>query len=194
MTMRSLMMSPVVAMVVMTLAATGHADINASKTGATTRPKIELAPTVKITNFRRPLGNGASYTGGPLALAVDVESSGNGPTDVTVKIGWSGGSISGLLTVPAHSTRYIALQHTEGLPSSCSPKAYTISITGADGTVLGTRNARITPSCTFTSTLEETWNQMTPDHVDAEKKGNVYLQSPKIVSQAACGKPAPSMK
>lgn len=193
--MRSLMMSPVIAMVAMTFAATGHADINASKTSATTRPKIELAPTVKVVGFHRPPGyQNAAYAGGPLAVAVDVENTGNGPADTNVKLtAPSGVVMNAQLTVPAHSTRYVLIQDSEGLASSCAPKDYKIALSGA-GTSELPRHARITPSCTFSSTLEETWNQMSPDHVEAEKKGNAYLQSPKIVSPATCGKPAPTVK
>ena len=189
--MRSLAVSMVTMLVLTTVAASGSAGEPAAKPAL--RPRIEVAPPVRITGFHRPAGQVAGYTGGALALAVDVENAGPTTVDgVVVKIGEGDRVLEAVLSIPARSTRTAVLTDHEGLASSCKAKPYTLSLAGP-GTGGGSREARVTPTCTFASTLEETWNLMSPDRVEANKAGNVYLTAPAIAAAPACGK-GPAVK
>lgn len=161
---------------------------------STTRPQIDLAPAVRVVAFRRPAGQAGAYTGGSLPVAIDVENTGaTAAENVMVKVASGAKSFEGALTIPARTTRTIVLVDAEGLASSCEAKPYAISLVGA-GIAENKRSARITPSCSFSSTLEETWNLMKPDQVEAERNGNAYVTSPSIAAAPACGKAAPSIK
>lgn len=159
----------------------------------TARPRIELAPAVRVTGFRRAPGQTGAYTGGALALAVDVENTGSSPAEgVVVKVTSGGQTLAATITIPARSSRAVLLTDGEGLASSCKPKPYSLSLSGP-GTGDAKRDARVTPTCTFTSTLDETWNQKSPDRVEAMQTDHVYLSSPSIVTAPTCGK-GPTMK
>ena len=189
--MRSLAVSMVVGLVVSTMAATGSAGEPAPKPAA--RPRIELAPQVRVTGFHRASGQVGPYAGGALALAVDVENTSAAAVEgIVVKVDAGDHVLEATLTIPARATRTALLTDAEGLASSCKPKPYTVTLAGT-GTAGASREAHVTPSCTFTSTVEETWNLMSPDRVEAHKAGNVYLTAPAIVSAPACGK-GPTMK
>jgi len=142
---------------------------------------------VRIVGFHRSGPNGV-YTGGALGVAVDVENKGAAAAEgVTVKLDVGGGQIlESTVTIPASSTRTLIFNDAAGLTSSCKANAYAISLAGP-GTGNASRAGRITPSCTFKSSVEETWNLMTPDHVEAEKAGNAYLTAPTLVSAPVCG-------
>lgn len=190
--MRSFMVGSVVLAMAMTMAATGSAQDTAPAPSAV-RPKIDLAPSLRVVGFHRA-GMNSTYTGGALNVAVDVENTGALTADgVVVKLTSGGRSMQGQLSIPSHSTRTVVIQDADGLPASCAPQAFSIDLVGA-GVTQSTRQATITSACKFTSTIENTWNQMTPDHVEAEKAGNVYISSASIVAQPACGVLAPRLK
>lgn len=179
--MRSFLVSGVVAMVVTTMAASGSAEEKIA-----TRPKIELAPPVRIVGFHRSGPNGV-FTGGALGIAVDVENKGAATADgVIVKIDVGGQVLASTIAIPAGAMRTVTFNDANGLASSCKVNAYAISLAGP-ATGDATRAGRITPSCTFKSSVEETWNQMTPDHVEANKAGNAYLTAPTLVNAPVCG-------
>lgn len=187
--MRSMMVGTVVALVVSTLAASGSAQEPEQK--PTARPRIEI-PQVRVSGFHRS-GQTGAYTGGALGVAVDVENTGNQAVDgVVVKLDVGEQVLERTLSIPARSTRSAIFSDSEGLESSCKPKPYTIALTGPR-TSSAIRTAHITPSCSFKSTIEETWNLMSPDRVEANKTGNVYLSAPSLVSGPTCGK-GPTMK
>lgn len=187
--MRSFMMGSLVAAMVMTMAATGSAQDTAPRA----RPKLDLAPALRVVGFHRAGSNGA-YAGGALSIAIDVENTGVlAAESVAVKLSAGSEVMEGKLSIPGHATRTLVLQDAEGLPMSCEPKAFAIELSGA-GAPAGARKASIQPTCKFTSTIESTWNQMTPDHVEAEKTGNVYLASASIAAQPVCGQVAPTLK
>lgn len=191
--MRSFMTGTMMAAVVTTMAASGSAG-EPSMNRPLGRPRIVVAAPVRVVGFHRPAGQTGAYAGGPLALAVDVENTGNVAAEgVVIKLSSGDSAMSATLSIPARSTRTAIIQDSEGLESSCQAKSYAISLTGA-GAASDARAARIAPSCTFSSTLEETWNKMSPDRVDAEKTGNVYLTNPVIVAAPTCAKAAPAIK
>ena len=191
--MRSMLMGTMMAAVVTTAATSGSAGEPPINTPAQ-RPRIVLAPPVRVVGFHRPPGQTGPYTGGPLALAGDVENTGDVAAEgVVVKLASGDAAMNATLSIPARSTRTVLVQDSVGIESSCQPKLYAISLAGT-GTSERVRNARITPACTFSSTLEETWNKMSPDRVEAEKAGTVYLSRPSIAAAPTCQKAAPSIK
>lgn len=190
--MRSLMVATTMALVTMTMAATGSAGEPSPQISAT-RPKIELLPKVRVVGFHRAAGQNGAYSGGGLGLAVDVENTSDTPMEgVLVKLDVGDDVLESKLTLPAKSTRSATFNDSDGLTSSCKPKPYSITLAAA-GVNTATRAGRVTPSCKFTSSLEQTWNQMSPDRVEAQTTGNVYLTAPTLVTAPVCGK-GPTMK
>ena len=188
------MVGVVFAGLVMSVAATGSAQPQEKASGA--RPSVGLAPALRVTAFRRPAGETGAYTGGSLAVAFEVENTAFvGMDNVVVKMSANGKTWEGLepISIPAHTTRTIVVVDKDGLESSCAPTTYSVTVS-ALGVNAVARNAKLTPSCTFSSSIEETWNKMTPDHVEAEKNGNAFLKSPALTSAATCAKPSPTIK
>ncbi len=189
--MRSLMMGTLAVLASITMAATGSAEETPTPIGAA-RPKIELAPPVRVTAFKRH-GQTGNYSGGALGIAVDLENVTNKPIDnVNVKLVFGDKVLEQSVSVPPKGTRAAVFSDQAGLESSCSPKSYEINVALPNGTAF-TKAARISPSCTFSSSIEESWNKMSPDKVEAEKAGNAYLFKPSIQAGAVCGK-GPAMK
>src|SRR5689334_15952290 len=123
--MRSFLMSGMVAMVVTTMAASGNAEEK-----VTTRPRIELAPPVRIVGFHRSGPNGV-YTGGALGVAVDVENKGAAAAEaVTVKLDVGGQLLESTITIPAGAMRTVIFNDANGLTSSCKPSTYAIALAG----------------------------------------------------------------
>jgi len=177
--MRFLVVSTVAALAVTTVVASGEARPLA-------RPRIELAPPVRVVAFRR-LQPG-SYAGGALGVAVDVENTTNADVDgVSVKLAIGEKVLETTLSIPARAAGTATFTDDEGLASSCKPKPYAITLAGP-GTGGARRNAQITPTCTFSTRLEQTSNQMSPDRVEAQRSGNAYLTAPALVSAPTCGK------
>lgn len=188
--MRSFMVSTVAVLAISTMATSGSAE---EAKIATSRPRLELAPTVRVVGFHRPTGQTGMYTGGALGLMVDVENTGNSLAEnVVVKLASGNQILESTVSIPARSTKGVQLNDADGLSSSCSVNQYKISLSG-QGTGDATRNAHITPSCTFTTKIEQTWNLWTPDHVEAEKAGNAYLYAPSLQNGGSCGS-VPTLK
>jgi hypothetical protein len=189
--MRSSMAGVLVTAVVMTMAASGSAGEPAK--AVSTRPKIELAPQVRVVGFHRAAGQTGAYTGGALPLGVDVENKSNSLVeDVVVKLDVGPQVLEAMISIPAHSTRTATFTDGDGLASSCKAKPYNITL-ARPGVAPTSRDALITPSCSFSSTIEQTWNQMSPDHVEANKAGNAYLTAPSLVTAPTCSS-GPTMK
>ena len=189
--MRSFLVCSVVGLAVMTMAASSSAQ-DPIKIGPI--PSFEVTPPVHVAGFHR-YGQSGAYTGGALGIGVDVENSSDKPVDnVSVKLDIGGGKVlEQSVSVAPHGTRTAVFYDNDGLTSSCKAAEYKIMLSGP-GTMNGqTKSALIKPTCTFQSTLEQTWNQMSPDKVLAEKSGNAYLTSPVVQMNANCGS-APTIK
>lgn len=184
--MRSLLVGSVMATVVTTLATLGHAG----EAAPTARPKIELAPQVRVVGFHRAPSQSGAYTGGALAVAVDLENAGSSAVDGLIVKLVDGDDMleSAALSIGPRGKRTVYFTDPEGLSSSCKDKPYTIQLSNGVR-----RSAHVTPTCAFSTTIEETWNQMSPDRVDALKTGNAYLTSPALVTAPSCGK-GPTLK
>lgn len=190
--MRSFMMSTVVGLMVTAMAATSSAQPEISA-----RPKIEVAPAagpvVKITKFRRPMGWMPAYTGGTVPVVIELENTGNAAVEnVSIRLDIGEKVLEKTFTIGGRKTMELAFDDTEGLASSCQSKQYKIGYT-IPGQSTGMRTAHIQPSCTFTTSIEETWNLKSPDRVEAEKNGNAYLTRPVLVSAPTCSA-GPTMK
>jgi hypothetical protein len=185
--MRSFLVSTVLGLVVATMAASGSANAEEPARISSTRPKIEIAPPVRVAGFHR-YGQTGAYGTGAIGIGVDMENTSDKPIDgVTVKLDIGDKVLEQSVSIPPKGTRMATFFDTEGLASSCKAKPYTIMISGPGTGANGfTREAHITPSCAFTSKLEETWNLMSPDKVEAEKAGNAYLTAPALQSSASC--------
>lgn len=190
-TMRSFLMSTVVAVVVTTLAATSSADEGTAKLASpTTRPQIGRPLPVRIDGFHRPVGQQSlAYTGGALSIAVEVYNDSDKPVDnVGVKLVIGDKTLEQSVSVPPNGRRAAIFWDQAGLEQSCSPKEYKAYLTGPS-TIVDTKvkDGKVTPSCTFKSNVEQTWSQMSPDKVEAMKAGNAYLASAVVLSSPACG-------
>lgn len=145
---------------------------------------------MRIDGFHRPSPQQSqAYTGGALQIAVEVANDGDAPVDnIGVKLVIGEQTLHQSVSVPPHGRRAAIFWDTAGLLQSCAPKEYKMYLTGPSTLVNATvREGRVTPSCTFKSTIEQTWNQMSPDKVEAMKAGNAYLYSPMMVSSPQCG-------
>jgi hypothetical protein len=191
--MRSFLVCSMVGLVVMTMAASGSAQEQPAK--VVTGINFQVAPPVRVAGFHR-YGQTGAYTGGSLGIGVDIENKSDKPADfVSVKLDLGGGKIlEQMVSVPPNGMRMATFFDSDGLASSCTATKYKIMLsgpgTGANGTV---KDAYVTPTCLFTSKVEETWNMMSPDKVAAEKAGNAYLYSPAVTFNANCGA-APTIK
>lgn len=184
--MRTFMMSTVVGLMVMAMAATSSAG-EPAPSAPVARPKIDLALSpVTITDFRRPTGWLPAYTGGSVPIVIDLyNSSQSAANDVVVRLDIGEKVIEKTVSIGARRKLELAFEDTEGLPSACKAKPYTIKL-AVPGAAEITRSAHVQPHCTFTSTIEETWNLKSPDRVEAEKTGNAYLSRPGLVSAPTC--------
>lgn len=143
------------------------------------------AIALKITGVKG-LKFAPAYTGGPTEFALDVENVSASPVEgVVVKVVASGLTSEQKVSIPAKTTVPVRITDTAGLSNVCAPRDYEISLIGS-GAPSGTRKVTITPTCTFTSNLVDEWNLATPDHVEAEQKGNVYLTNIAIVTAPTC--------
>lgn len=159
------------------------------------KPGLSITPTVRVTGFRRSSVSGpgqlvtpvpATYSGGGFFIAVDVENTGTKHADdIVVRLAFGGKALSTKVSIPAKSSRPAFFGDPEGVASTCKAKAYTIDLTG-QGASTDTRNARATPSCTFTSKVDEEWNHATPDHVEYAQKGKVFLTGATLITPPTC--------
>jgi len=177
--MRSFVTSMVVGLVVTTMAAMSSAGEPLA------RPRIELAPPVKISGFHRPGGWQPAYTGGSIPIVVDVQNTGYTNANVVVKLDIGEAVLEKTVSILARTAKDVTFDDTEGLASSCKPKSYAITL-AVPGAADQVRTGTVQPSCTFKSTLGESWNLMSPDRVEAEKTGNAYLSRPVLVSGPTC--------
>lgn len=174
---------------VVTMAANGSAG-DARDVGPAVAGTLSVAPPIAIVGFHRSTPTqGQTYSGGGIAMEVAVQNKGDVPFSGMVKLTSGGDVIEAPITVKAHSVAIASLSDAEGLDSVCAPKSYGIEVTGS-GLAAVKRSGKVTPTCTFSSTVESTWNQMTPDHVEAEKSGSVYLASATLVQAPTCSKGA----
>lgn len=188
MTTRTLM-GTVVGLMVTAMAATS----SAGEPGPVARPRIEIAPPVKITSFRRPTGWMPAYTGGSVPVVIDLYNGSQSAIDnVVVKLDIGDKVLEKSVSIGGRRALEVAFDDTEGLTSSCSAKQYSIKLAQPNAGEVS-RTAHIQPTCTFTSTIEETWNLRSPDAVEAEKKGNAFLTRPVLVSAPTCNA-GPTMK
>lgn len=180
--MRSFTMSMMVGLAMVTAATTG----SAGEPVVQARPKIELAPPVRITAFRRPTGWLPAYTGGSVPVVIDIDNSGNAQVDdVVVKLDIGEKVLEKTVSIGGRKRMELVFEDTEGLASSCAAKQYSIKL-AMPGVAESTRTGSIQPTCTFTSSIEEGWNLKSPDLVNAEKSSTAYLSRPVLVSGPTC--------
>jgi hypothetical protein len=157
------------------------------------RPVLKLAPTVKVVGFRRhfpgqatPPANPPPYTGGVFYLAVDVQNLGAKAVEgVVVKLGVGDKTFESPVSIGPKATATAVFTDGDGLASSCAPKPYTITLSGPN-TANASVKAKVIPTCTFPSSVDEQWNHATPDSVEYAQKNNVFLTDASVLAPPSC--------
>ena len=174
-------------------------------------PYPSLAPTVSVVDFvlpqkkappGPPIPNPAaltnalsgSYSGGPTQPEVVLKNTGTTVAKgIHVRLVHGGTVLEQTVDVPPAPNHIGSLQgpftvvftDPSGVPESCSPHDYTLTLSGP-GAETHQHHARITPSCSLGAKIEDAWNQMTPDHVAAAKKGTAFVSNVAVEVQPAC--------
>lgn len=161
------------------------------------KPGVSIAPPLRIVSFSRsnaakpgeiataPSGSGA-YTGGQYYVGVQVENTTDKPIDkAAVKLTFGATTLESVLAIPAKSSRVAIFTDPEGITSSCAPKAYNVEVTPPGGVAIA-KKAHVTPTCTFTSNVDEAWYHATPDSVEYAQKDTAYVTGAKLVTPPTC--------
>jgi hypothetical protein len=151
---------------------------------------VPAAPTVHVVGFRN-LHKGA-YTGGPIVVEVDLVNDGPATATVSVRLAHILTMLEKTVEVPstarAGSTRpvtKVTFTEPKGVEESCSPHSYFITLQGpAADTRL--RNARVTPSCSFSTVVDDPWNHMTPDRAEDAKAGKAFVSNVVVETAPSC--------
>jgi hypothetical protein len=154
------------------------------------QPQVLAAPTVHIVGFRN-LHKGA-YTDGPINVEVELVNDGPATATVSVHLAHQLTMLEKTVEVPVASRgtsskpiTKVTFTEPKGVEESCSPHPYFITLKGpaADTRM---RSARIVPSCSFTTTVTDPWNQMTPDRAEDAKAGKAFVSNVVIETAPSC--------
>ena len=152
------------------------------------------------------------YSSGPVGLLIAVQNVGSKPQPVVLHVqpplvavttppqgrgeleGRSPSNGNGAVALPItkellilpNTTMTIPLNDLAGVGTACEPRPYKLWLTG-DAAETTMRSARITPMCSFTAVVENTYSQLAPDHWDYVTANNAFVSGSKLVAPYTCG-------
>lgn len=132
-----------------------------------------------------------TYTGGALTVEVLLSTWGTTASNATVKLDWGTGNTSTQVALSPVAPGKQALEKLAkltdpGLASGCQPRTYTISVSNGDAANDASQSWIVTPSCKFTSSIVDEWNQAEPDRVVEREANGVYLDQAAIEAAPTC--------